>query len=440
MLDSSAVVDVAPVQTLALELAEPLPPSCAGTLPGGTGHYAALSVLVRLHGVPLATARLPVADSALDAGQLAALLTEQVLGPVNAHLLADGYAPVLEIPAAGLRLQATRCAELDHPTAVTSLSVVVPTVGRDVLRVTLSALAAQKDVAGLLKDGTFEVVVVDNAPARHDTRLLLQEFPGVRYVAEPRPGVAHARNRGLAECTGEVVAFVDDDTTVDPGWMRALLLAFDREPAAVCVTGLVLPSEQETAPQQWFEQYGGFAKGLDRVVHDRTANPTNSPIYPYLPGSFGTGANAAFRTEWLRAHGGFDPALGGGSPCVGGEDIDVLLRVVLGGDRLVYEPRALAWHPPHREMDTLRWQMYDYGRGLSAVLTKAALTDPRVAWDIARRIPLGLRFLLASGSPKNAHKDAGYPRELSRREWSGFLAGPGSYLLARRRLRRAAQS
>ena len=440
MLDSSAVVDLPPVKTLALELAEPLPASCAEDLPGGTGHYGALAVLVRLHGVPLAMARLPVADGSLDAEQLAALLTEQVLGEVNAHLLADGYAPVLEIPAAGLRLRPSRCAELDHPTVVTSFSVVVPTIGRDVLRATLSALAAQKDATALLKDGTFEIVVVDNAPAKPDARVLLAEFPGVRYVAEPRPGVASARNRGLAECTGDVVAFVDDDTTVDPGWLRAVLLAFDAEPAAVCVTGLVLPSEQETAPQQWFEQYGGFAKGLERIVHDRTANPRNSPIYPYLPGSFGTGANAAFRTDWLRAQGGFDLALGGGNPCVGGEDIDIMLRAVLGGDRLVYEPRALAWHPPHREMDALRWQMYVYGRGLSAVLTKAALSDPRIAWDIARRIPLGLRFLLASGSPKNAHKEAGYPRELTHREWLGFLSGPTSYLRARRRLRRAAQS
>jgi cellulose synthase/poly-beta-1,6-N-acetylglucosamine synthase-like glycosyltransferase len=344
----------------------------------------------------------------------------------------------MRIPATGLGQLPTQCATT--LTEVTSVSVVVPTTGRDLLGPCLEALAAQRDVADLLTGGTFEVIVVDNAPAKPDTRLLLERFPGVRCVPEPRPGVSYARNRGLEVCSGEVVAFVDDDTTVDPGWLRAVLLAFAGEPTAVCVTGLVLSSEQETEAQHWFEQYGGFAKGFDRVVHHRSERLGRSPLYPYLPGSFGTGANAAFRTEWLRARGGFDPALGGGSPSVGGEDIDVLLRVVLEGERLVYEPRAIAWHPPHREMEALRRQMYVYGRGLSAVLTKAALRDPRVAWDIVRRIPHGLRFLLDSRSPKNVHKTTGYPRELTYREWIGFVSGPVSYLLARRRLRRSAQT
>lgn len=427
MRDAKAVSELRPVQVLVVELTDRLPAS-----------VGAAAVLVRLHGVPLGVAHLPGGGHAVPAEQLATLLTEQVLEAVNSHLRADGHDPVTQVPATGIGLPPTPCAALDQATEVTSVSVVVPTLGRDRLRQCLAALADQQDVAGLLEGGTFEVVVVDNAPAQPTTRLLLEEFPDVRYVQEPRPGVSYARNRGLVECTGDVVAFVDDDTVVDPGWLRAVLLAFAGEPGAACVTGLVLSSEFETEAQRWFEQYGGFAKGFDRVVHHRTAE--RGLLYPYLPGSFGTGANAAFRTEWLRASGGFDPALGGGNPPVGGEDIDVLMRVVLAGERLVYEPRAVAWHPPHREMEALRQQMYVYGRGLSAVLTKAALSDPKVAWDILCRIPPGLRFLLDSKSPKNAHKAPTYPRELSHREWLGFLSGPGSYLLARRRVRSAARS
>ena len=105
----------------------------------------------------------------------------------------------------------------------------------------------------------FEIVVVDNAPASDATRLLVERRGGrVRYVREPRPGLDWARNRAIAEATGDVVAFADDDVTVDPGWLRALAAAFGTDEAVAAVTGLVLPAELQTEAQVLFERYRSF--------------------------------------------------------------------------------------------------------------------------------------------------------------------------------------
>ncbi|WP_448614643.1 glycosyltransferase [Modestobacter sp. URMC 112] len=312
------------------------------------------------------------------------------------------------------------------------MTVVVPTVGREALTGCLRSLLDQDYP-------DYELVVVDNAPSPAARSVLDRVLAAVsdpvgrvRRVAESRAGVSYARNRGLAEATGSLVAFADDDVLVDRGWLRALVAAFDAVPGVACVTGLVLPWELETREQLWFEQYGGFAKGFHRRAFDLDHHRDPHVLYPYLPGRYGTGANIAVRTEVLRRLGGFDPALGGRRPAVGGEDLDVLLRIVLAGAVLVYEPQALVWVQPFRELRALRRQMVVYGRGLSAVIVKAALTERAVGWDVLRRLPAGLRFLLDPRSTKNAGKND-YPVELTLRELGGVVSGPPAYLWARLR-------
>ena len=68
-----------------------------------------------------------------------------------------------------------------------------------------------------------EILVVDNAPGGPATRNLVRdEFPGVRYVMEPVPGLDFARNRALRETSREIVAFMDDDVVAGPGWGGAI--------------------------------------------------------------------------------------------------------------------------------------------------------------------------------------------------------------------------
>jgi GT2 family glycosyltransferase len=279
------------------------------------------------------------------------------------------------------------------------------------------------------------VLVVDNRPVGSAAPAALREAFGaeskVRYVAERRRGSSEARNCGLREARGEIIAFADDDVIIDRRWVGAMTAAFAADPELACVTGLILPSELETEAQVLIEEYGGYSKGFTPRLFDLHEHKLDTPLYPYAAGAFGSGASIAFRREVLAAIGGYDPALGAGVPTRGGEDLDVQLRTVLSGHRLRYEPAAIVWHAHHRSDRALRTQIHGYGVGLTAMLLKQMVTSRRARTDILKRIPAGLRFQFRSDSTKNANKQDGYPPALMALELAGQARGPLAYAQAR---------
>ena len=285
----------------------------------------------------------------------------------------------------------------------------------------------------------LEVVVVDNAPDPGELGAALDAAfapePRVRRVHEPRQGLSFARNAGLAAARGSVVAFTDDDVRVDRRWVERLVAGFGSD-AVACVTGAILPAELETQPQVWLEEFGGFHRGFRQEIFNSTTHRRDGPLYPYNAGMFGSGANMAFRTTVLRDMGGFAVDLGTGTPAQGGEDLDIFQRTITGGHTLVYQPTALMWHYHRRSVRALRRQMFRYGVGLSATVTKWMFDSPRTAAAILRRIPLGLGYLLSPTSKKNHGKSHTYPRVLTLLELAGVAVGPLAYLLSRRYVRR----
>jgi len=317
------------------------------------------------------------------------------------------------------------------PPLETPVSVVIATRNRP------ASLVACLDSILAQKHPQFEVVVVDNGPSNDDTREVVSELamhePRLRYVRESRAGASLARNRGWREAQHPIVAFLDDDVLADPDWLPSMVRGFSRDADVWAVTGRIVANELETPAQHWLEAYGGFDKGSTPRVFDLNGHAVDSPLYPYLPGAFGSGANIAVRRVVLDRLGGFDEALGPGTPARGGEDLAVMASVVLGGGRLAYEPSAVVRHAHHRKYGQLRRVMLGYGIGLGAFLAKMVADDPRRLVDIARRAAPGIGYLLAPGSPKNARKTADYPAELGRLEHLGFVCGPAAYVMGRLR-------
>jgi GT2 family glycosyltransferase len=315
-----------------------------------------------------------------------------------------------------------------RPTASsTSVSVVVttccdPTALERCLR---SVFACDYD--------NFEVIVIENRPGSRATREMLARHFGdrrdLRHFEEPRRGVSRARNTGLAAATGELVAFTDDDTLLDPGWIKRFVEAFERSESVDCVTGLILPLELDTEPQLLLEQFAGFGKGFRRRTYRLSDARNGQPVFPFAPGTIGSGANTIVRREVARALGGFDPALGAGTAAAGGEDLDLYIRLILGGRVIAYEPSAIVWHRHPDGRDRLRRQVYRYGVGLGATFTKQLIRGP-ARLELIRAIPAGLRYATDPGSRKNVAKTSRYPRHLEWLERAGILAGPGGYLLS----------
>jgi GT2 family glycosyltransferase len=214
-----------------------------------------------------------------------------------------------------------------------------------------------------------EVLVVDNAPSDDATRDLVAGRPGVRYAREPAAGLDFARNRALAEATGDVIAYVDDDVVVEVGYVAALRAAWRDDPDAGAITGLVLPYELATEAQVRFEQRGGFRRGFHRIRWQGDTLPGN-PVYPFGAGMFGAGCNMAFRRDLVVGLGGFDEALDTGRPLPGGGDIDMFFRALRSGAPLVYAPGVAVRHEHRREVEALRHQYYTWGTGSMAFLAK----------------------------------------------------------------------
>ncbi|MDP9269527.1 MAG: glycosyltransferase, partial [Chloroflexota bacterium] len=284
------------------------------------------------------------------------------------------------------------------------------------------------------------IVVVDNAPGGVETPATVFACdPGelrLRYVEGKGAGLAAAHNRGLREVDTPIVAFTDDDVLVDQGWLAAIIEAFAIAPRVGCVTGMILPWELETPEQVWLEGYAGFNKGDERRLFDLADNRPDEPLFPFAAGMLGSGANMAFSIAALREMRGFDPALGAGTPARGGDDLAAFLEVLLRGYRLVYEPAAIVRHRHARDYGALRRQVYGYGVGLTAYLTKSVLDRPELLAPAARRFPRAAAYALSPRSTKNARRPPDYPRELSRLERLGMLVGPIAYLRSRGRARR----
>ncbi|MFE0476470.1 glycosyltransferase [Streptomyces sp. NPDC058947] len=402
-----AAVAYAPVRVVDMDLTRP----CEFRPPGGMGPIhptAPVLALVRLRGRPLGLVG-------------AAGTTPEELW----RTVADTARRRFPLPRS-----ASPAARAVAP-ASPSISVVVATHDRpEMLRACLDSLLR-------VEYPDFEVIVADNAPGDDAAERLVRDAYGgrVRYVREPVAGLAHAHNRGLAAARGEIAAFTDDDTLVDPGWLAALAEGFARDPGIGCVTGLIVPAELETAAQAALEQHGGFAKGYTPRVWS-LRHPPRDPLFPFTTGRCGSGTNMAFRVATLRALGGFDPATGTGTPARGGDDLLAFFRVLTAGQALAYQPDALVWHRHRRTHDALRAQAFGYGAGLGAYLTGALVNEPRMIPALLRRLPRGIRYALVQARRKaEAETDTARSRRLALLELRGLLYGPVGYLRSRRRNR-----
>lgn len=392
---------------------------------------AAIRVLVRLHHVPLGF--VTVAPTAGEApGTLLSTALAQLQEEVERHLAADGI-----LASASEELSDLIRRPCPRPLLHEHVTVVIGTRNRpEHVRDCLSRILE-------LDYASIDVVVVDNAPDSDATREAFSAVVGnddrFRYIRLAEPGVSRARNAGIEAACGPLVAFVDDDVRVDPFWLQGLARAFHRVPSAVCVTGLVATRAIAGPEQRYFDSRVSWASNLE----PRTFHPTSEdPLHPWAAGRFGAGANMAFRLEAVRALHGFDENLGPGTLAKGGEDIDLFVRALRAGGDLVYDSGALAWHLHRSEPAALEAQLFGYGVGLTAYLTKHAL-DPAVAWEMAGKVPPAVRHVLqVTRAPQRQGVVGPLARRYRRIELTGMALGPLYYLasrLAGRRSRRTAR-
>ncbi len=433
--------DFKPILINEVEISEPLPNLAPLNEHSGQVYQQAL-ILVRLHSCPIGTLELEFTTNEITSEQLAAQIWSMFCKKINQHLEQDGLLTESGLSPMGInsdnqpkcladRLELLKTAPL--------IDIVLATRDR------VHSLATAFDSLVALDYPNYEIILVDNAPRSNETHdffiqnqeRLSRKNIGLRYVREDVPGLAVAHNRGLELVKGSIVAFTDDDVIVDKYWLAEILNGFRSAENVGCVTGLVIPSELETPAQVLFEEFGGFTKGFDQQIYDLGIHRSPSSLFPYAAGRFGTGANMAFKTDTLLKAGGFDSALGIGTPSLGADDMAAFFQVIMQGCQLVYHPSALVYHQHRRTYGELRKQMYGYGTGLTAFLMKCMFDNPSYFTDIVSKIPAGIKYAFAANSTKNQRKSSKYPHELENIERKGMLYGPIAYLVSRWRYRNA---
>jgi GT2 family glycosyltransferase len=118
---------------------------------------------------------------------------------------------------------------------VPEISVIIVTWnGRQHLDDCLTAVAAQQGVDA-------ETVLVDNASADGTVEYVRERFPDVRIVAlDSNHGFAGGNNAGVREARGRYVAFLNNDTIADAGWLRALRAGLDEAHRIALVTSRIV--------------------------------------------------------------------------------------------------------------------------------------------------------------------------------------------------------
>ncbi|MDZ4140123.1 MAG: glycosyltransferase [Erythrobacter sp.] len=216
-----------------------------------------------------------------------------------------------------------------QPAGAARISVVIPHLNQPGMLARCLASLAAGDRA------PDEVIVVDNGSATLPGAICAAH-PGVQLLQEPTPGPGPARNRGAAQATGDILAFIDADCLADQGWLAAAAVAM-ADPGAEILGGDVRIALADPARLTMLEAYESiYAYRMDRYIARE--------------GFTGTG-NLVVRRDVLTAVGpfaGIDVA----------EDIDWGKRATAAGYVIRYLPDMRVYHPARNNFSEV-WKKWD---------------------------------------------------------------------------------
>lgn len=227
-------------------------------------------------------------------------------------------------------------------------SIVVPTFNRSsTSTLTVQSLLAQET------NLPYEVIVVDSS-STDDTRERIQALvrrapERLRYLLKEEQGLSAARNAGVAAARSDIIAFVDDDTIVHPGWLTAIAETYREYPDAWCVGGKIVLQLPEVLPP-WFScsstTLSDHLTGLD------LGDDTIKREYPDDVWA----ANFTVRRDAINRVGLFDPTLGPhGRRRMMAEETELCWRIQWAGGGVYYCGRAVVMHPVPNARITKRY-------------------------------------------------------------------------------------
>jgi glycosyltransferase involved in cell wall biosynthesis len=204
----------------------------------------------------------------------------------------------------------------------------------------------------------FDLTVVDQSTT-DETGSALREVasadPRLHYLHVTEAGLSRARNTGIRETTGDIIAFTDDDCVVSDHWVDDIVAAFASDREGALLYGCVQPLPDEDNPN--------LTPFLKLEAPERLSRTDGFRVV-------GMGANFAARRCLFGAIGGFDETLGCGGPLRAGEDFDFAYRTYRSGAVILLRPEVSVLHDGRRERSDWPGLVRNYGIGDGAFYSK----------------------------------------------------------------------
>ena len=185
----------------------------------------------------------------------------------------------------------------------------------------------------------FEVIVVNDG-STDNLEAIVKEYP-VQLITTVNCGLSSARNTGMYNAIGEIVAYIDDDAYPDPQWLHYLAYAY-RHSSHACIGG------PNIAPDE------------DGYIATCVANAPGGPVHVLLCDEVAEhvpGCNMSFKKEALLKIGGFDPIYRSA-----GDDVDACWRIQQNGGTVGFHPSAVVWHHRRNSIKAYWKQQKGYGK------------------------------------------------------------------------------
>jgi len=210
----------------------------------------------------------------------------------------------------------------------------------------------------------LEIIVVDGNSS-DNTREIVLRYPTVKLLTEERPGLNAARNTGIKNSTGEIIAFTDSDCVVSKDWVKRIVEDFDEKEAG-CV--------------------GGNAQGFYDDLISRYCDESLIPVMRVFrekkilsevkpPLQYPAGCNMAIRRSTLDEVGEFDENIE-----YGFDEDELVERICSTGHTMVLDPDLLVSHKHRSSVRELLKQTFRYGRGMGVLLREKGLKSIFSKW------------------------------------------------------------